>query len=151
VCPTQQCLELVGSSLVHVMVCQIWRYTTVGHIMWVTLCHDLWLYCPLTWIMKMVHRKLLKRYIFLIELLCLLQAIWFVEKAIIIIYHIKYSWHGQGHLTCVLQIFHDATYQIGCCWHGFYTAAPRRGRGVYCFTSVRPSVRPRYFLSHFSQ
>jgi hypothetical protein len=25
------------------------------------------------------------------------------------------------------------------------------GGGVYCFTSVRPSVRPRYFLSHFSQ
>jgi hypothetical protein len=35
------------------------------------------------------------------------------------------------------------------------TPAPRRGRGVYCFTSVRPpvhpSVRPRYFSSHFSQ
>jgi hypothetical protein len=28
---------------------------------------------------------------------------------------------------------------------------PRRRRGVYCFTSVRPSVRPRYFSSHFSQ
>jgi len=25
------------------------------------------------------------------------------------------------------------------------------GGGVYCFTSVRPSVRPRYFSSHFSQ
>ena len=37
----------------------------------------------------------------------------------------------------------------------FYTPAPRRRRGVYCFTSVRlsyrPSVRPRYFSSHFSQ
>ena len=32
-----------------------------------------------------------------------------------------------------------------------YTPAPRRGRGVYCFTSVRLSVRPRYFSSHFSQ
>jgi hypothetical protein len=32
-----------------------------------------------------------------------------------------------------------------------YTPAPRRGRGVYCFTSVRPSVRPIYFSSHFSQ
>jgi hypothetical protein len=32
-----------------------------------------------------------------------------------------------------------------------YTPAPRRGRGVYCFTSVRPSVHPRYFSSHFSQ
>ena len=32
-----------------------------------------------------------------------------------------------------------------------YIPAPRRGRGVYCFTSVRPSVRPRYFSSHFSQ
>jgi hypothetical protein len=31
--------------------------------------------------------------------------------------------------------------------HFFYTPAPRRGKGVYCFTSVRP----RYFLSHFSQ
>ena len=36
-----------------------------------------------------------------------------------------------------------------------YTPAPRRGRGVYCFTSVRPSVRPpvqdifrRIFLSN---
>jgi hypothetical protein len=25
-----------------------------------------------------------------------------------------------------------------------YTPAPRRGRGVYCFTSVRPSVRPSF-------
>jgi hypothetical protein len=33
----------------------------------------------------------------------------------------------------------------------FYTPAPRRGRRVHCFTSVRPSVRPRYFSSHFSQ
>jgi hypothetical protein len=32
-----------------------------------------------------------------------------------------------------------------------YTPAPRRERGVYCFTSVRLSVRPRYFSSHFSQ
>ena len=32
-----------------------------------------------------------------------------------------------------------------------YIPAPRRGSGVYCFTSVRPSVRPRYFSSHFSQ
>jgi hypothetical protein len=36
-----------------------------------------------------------------------------------------------------------------------YTPAPRRGRGVYCFTSgrlsVRPSARPTYFSSHFSQ
>ena len=35
------------------------------------------------------------------------------------------------------------------------TPAPRRGRGVYCFTSVHrpvhPSIRPRYFSSHFSQ
>ena len=31
-------------------------------------------------------------------------------------------------------------------WY-YYTPAPRRGRGVYCFTSVRP----RYFSSHFSQ
>jgi hypothetical protein len=37
----------------------------------------------------------------------------------------------------------------------FYTPAPRRGRGVYCFTSVRPSVCPsvqdifrRIFLSN---
>jgi hypothetical protein len=29
----------------------------------------------------------------------------------------------------------------------FYTPTPRRGRGVYCFTSVHP----RYFSSHFSQ
>jgi hypothetical protein len=36
-----------------------------------------------------------------------------------------------------------------------YIPASRRGRGVYCFTSVRlfvrPSVRPKYFSSHFSQ
>jgi hypothetical protein len=42
------------------------------------------------------------------------------------------------------------------CGKRFYTPAPRRGRGVYCFTSVRPSVclsfhRPRYFSSYFSQ
>jgi hypothetical protein len=37
----------------------------------------------------------------------------------------------------------------------YYTPAPRRGRGVYCFTSVRPSVLPsvqdifrRIFLSN---
>ena len=36
-----------------------------------------------------------------------------------------------------------------CLFHCYYTPAPRRGRGVYCFTSVRPSVRPRYFSSHF--
>ena len=32
-----------------------------------------------------------------------------------------------------------------------YTPAPRRGRGVYCFTSVRPSVQDifcRIFLSN---
>ena len=29
----------------------------------------------------------------------------------------------------------------------FYTPAPRRGRGVYCFTSVRLSVRPSVLLS----
>jgi hypothetical protein len=32
-----------------------------------------------------------------------------------------------------------------------YTPAHRRGRGVYCFPSVRPSVRPEYFSPHFSQ
>ena len=34
----------------------------------------------------------------------------------------------------------------------FYTPAPRRRRGVYCFTSVRPSVRPSkiFFVSLFS-
>ena len=31
----------------------------------------------------------------------------------------------------------------------YYTPAPRRGRGVYCFTSVHPSVRPRNFSPHF--
>jgi len=35
----------------------------------------------------------------------------------------------------------------------YYTPAPQRGMGVYCFTSVRlsirPSVHPRYFSSHF--
>ena len=25
------------------------------------------------------------------------------------------------------------------------------GRGIYCFTSVSPSVHPRYFSSHFTQ
>jgi hypothetical protein len=34
-----------------------------------------------------------------------------------------------------------------------YTPAPRRGRGVYCFTSVRPSsvqeIFPRIFLSNY--
>jgi hypothetical protein len=31
-----------------------------------------------------------------------------------------------------------------------YSRSPK-GEGVYCFTSVRLSVRPRYFSSHFSQ
>ena len=34
---------------------------------------------------------------------------------------------------------------------GFYTLAPRRGRGVYCFTFVRPSIQDifrRIFLSN---
>ena len=33
-----------------------------------------------------------------------------------------------------------------------YTPAPRRGRGVYCFTSVRPSFRPSkiFFVAFFS-
>ena len=33
-----------------------------------------------------------------------------------------------------------------------YTPAPRRGRGVYCFTSVRPSFRPSkiFFVTFFS-
>jgi hypothetical protein len=31
------------------------------------------------------------------------------------------------------------------CWNN-YTPAPRRGMGVYCFTSVSPSVRPSMFL-----
>jgi hypothetical protein len=30
-----------------------------------------------------------------------------------------------------------------------YTPAPRRGKGVYCFISVRPTVRPRYFFNIF--
>ena len=30
-----------------------------------------------------------------------------------------------------------------------YTPAPQRGRGVYCFTSVHPSVCPRSFSSNF--
>ena len=30
-----------------------------------------------------------------------------------------------------------------------YTPAPRRGRVVYCFTTVRLSVHPRNFSSHF--
>ena len=35
----------------------------------------------------------------------------------------------------------------------FYTPAPPEGGGgaVNCFTSVHPSIRPRYFSSHFSQ
>ena len=34
----------------------------------------------------------------------------------------------------------------------FYTPAPRRGRGVYCFTSVRQSFRPSkiFFVTFFS-
>ena len=33
----------------------------------------------------------------------------------------------------------------------FYTPAPRRGRGIYCFTSARPSsVHPRYFSQQLS-
>jgi hypothetical protein len=36
-------------------------------------------------------------------------------------------------------------------FQNYYTPAPRRGEGVYCFTSVRPSVRPRYFSSHWQK
>ena len=44
-----------------------------------------------------------------------------------------------------------------CCMHAdYYTPAPRRGRGVYCFTSVRLPVLPsvqdifrRIFLSNY--
>jgi hypothetical protein len=34
----------------------------------------------------------------------------------------------------------------------YYTPAPRRGRGVYCFTSVRLSFRPSkiFFVTFFS-
>ena len=35
-----------------------------------------------------------------------------------------------------------------CC---FVIIPPLHRRGVYCFTSVRPSVHPRYFSSHFSR
>ena len=53
----------------------------------------------------------------------------------------------------ILLIEHTQT-----CWKSpkwilqlFYTPAPQRGRGVYCFTSVCLSFRPRYFSLHFSQ
>jgi hypothetical protein len=42
------------------------------------------------------------------------------------------------------ELFHTLLYDIlyEYCSITFYTPAPRRGRGVYCFTSVRLSVRP---------
>ena len=52
-----------------------------------------------------------------------------------------------GYFTSIF--FHESMTKIKSLV--FYTPTPRRGRGVYCFTSVRPSVRPRYFSSHFSQ
>jgi hypothetical protein len=49
----------------------------------------------------------------------------------------------------------DTLYFLHRLIHKYYTPALRRWRGLYCFTSVRlsfhPSVRPRYFSSHFSQ
>ena len=46
-------------------------------------------------------------------------------------------------LLCFKAYFQfNVTFQF----NNIYTPAPRRGRGVYCFTSVRP----RYFSSHFS-
>ena len=58
------------------------------------------------------------------------------------------------HLTFpVLFAYLDQFLGIVCCC--FYTPTPRRGRGVYCSTSVRPSVLPsvqdifrRIFLSN---
>jgi hypothetical protein len=64
-------------------------------------------------------------------------GIWWVQK--------RFPWYGVP-ISCYLHLLFF--------WLKFvpyYTPAPRRGRGVYCFTSVRPSVRPRYFSSHFSQ
>ena len=42
------------------------------------------------------------------------------------------------------ELFHTLLYDIlyEYCSITFYTPAPRRGRGVYCFTSVRLSIRP---------
>ena len=47
------------------------------------------------------------------------------------------------------ELFHTLLYDIlyEYCSITFYTPAPRRGRGVYCFTSVRLSIRPSVLLS----
>ena len=55
-----------------------------------------------------------------------------------------------------MQIFLiNASWKFYCSAYSYYTPAPRRGRGVYCFTSVRLSVLPsvqdifrRIFLSN---
>ena len=36
-------------------------------------------------------------------------------------------------------------YKIVFTFFDLIILAPRKGKGVYCYTSVRPSVRPRYF------
>jgi hypothetical protein len=54
----------------------------------------------------------------------------------LLIFTVKVSPWFHRHFTVIL-------------WH--ITPLPEGGGGVYCFTSVRPSVRPRSFSSHFSQ
>ena len=44
-----------------------------------------------------------------------------------------------------------SNFELWLCVVLIYLYSRSTGGRVYCFTSVRPSVHPRYFLSHFSQ
>ena len=53
--------------------------------------------------------------------------------------------------TALSAILVESMLYIFLSFHVFYAPTPRRGRGVYCFTSVRPSVQDifrRIFLSN---
>ena len=53
-----------------------------------------------------------------------------------------------------VYVINDPFIEVVCnfCIKAYYTPAPRRGRGVYCFTSVRLSFRPSniFFVAFFS-
>ena len=67
--------------------------------------------------------------------------------------------HDFGIVTCTVSPLSRLTVHllpVYCATQNFYTPAPRRERGIYCFTSVRLSVLPsvqdifrRIFLSNY--
>ena len=59
------------------------------------------------------------------------------------------SVHGYGSSGKIMIVL--LIYMLSKFWK-YYTPTPRRGRGVYCFTSVRPSFHPSkiFFVAFFS-